>query len=171
MCVPPEVICMLPQVGAVESPKNQIVIRVVYGVSDGHVTEYMTICNQDVVRPGPYLPPHPYHTSCPPIPGTGVLVRTEVSQHILQSCCCQGHHNFRVLLCSFRYRKVGVEIVGHQQFRPAGALSKSYDNALNVLGEVRGEVASNDVPLLLPHHQIETDNVGSEFLELFSRKP
>ena len=49
---PPEVICRLPQGSAEEAPKYQIVIGVVPGVPDGHVSEETIVCTKDVVCQG-----------------------------------------------------------------------------------------------------------------------
>ena len=52
----PKVSFMFPQSGAVEALKDQVMIRVLPGVLDGHVPEETTVRLQDVVHPGPHLP-------------------------------------------------------------------------------------------------------------------
>ena len=62
---PPEVIFMFPQSGAAEAPKDKEMIRVVPMVQYEHAPEEMTVCLQDVVRPGPHLPNNPEHAPHP----------------------------------------------------------------------------------------------------------
>ena len=64
-----------------------------------------------------------------------------------------------------------VEFSGHQQFGPAGALSNSREYTLDGIGVLRREVASDNVPLLLPFHHLDSDNIGSELLQRLDRKP
>ena len=47
----PEVFFMFPRSGAAEALKDQVMIRVVPGVLDGHVPEETTVRLQDVVHP------------------------------------------------------------------------------------------------------------------------
>ena len=62
----PELIFMFPQIGATEAPKDQVIIQVVPGFQDRHVTKDTTFRLQDVVCLGPHLPtnpdndPHPF---------------------------------------------------------------------------------------------------------------
>ena len=49
------VVFMFPQSGAVEAPKDQVMIQVVPGVLDRHIPEDTEFRPQDVVCPGPYL--------------------------------------------------------------------------------------------------------------------
>ena len=139
-------------------------IRVVPGVPYGQVPEETTVRPQGVVHPGLQLPPQLDHTSCLPVPGPGVPAQTKVSKHILQYRRFQSRRKFLIPLRSFRARKVGVEISDHQQFGPVVALSSSRDVTLNGRGVSGGEVAYDNVPSLLPHHQMEADDVGSELL-------
>ena len=94
----------------------------------------------------------------------------EVLQHIIQSCHCQICCNSFVPLCSFWDREVSFEISGHQKFGPVGALSNSRKDTLNGRGIIGGEVASDNVPLLLPCHHLYSDDVGSELLQRLDRK-
>ena len=48
---------MLPQGGAVEEPKDQVMIRVLPGIPGGHIYEDTEVRPQVVVRPGPHPPP------------------------------------------------------------------------------------------------------------------
>ena len=40
---------MFPQSGAVEAPKDQVMIQVLHGVPDGHVPEETTFCPQNYI--------------------------------------------------------------------------------------------------------------------------
>ena len=62
---PPELIFMFPQSGDAEAPNDQVMIRVVPGVQDGHVPKDTTVRLQDIVRPVPHLHPHPEHAPHP----------------------------------------------------------------------------------------------------------
>ena len=46
---PPEVLYVFPQGGAVEAPKDKVMIRVLHGVPDGHVPEETTFCPQNYI--------------------------------------------------------------------------------------------------------------------------
>ena len=58
---PTEIIFMFPHSGTAEAPRDQVMIQVVTGFLDGHVTEETTVRIQDIVRPGPHLPHHIEH--------------------------------------------------------------------------------------------------------------
>ena len=94
----------------------------------------------------------------------------EFLKHIHQSYHCRIRCNISVLLFSFWDREVSVEIDSHQQFGPAGALPNSQEDTLNGQGVIRGEVASEDVPLPLSCHQLESDDIGSDLLQRLDRK-
>ena len=68
---PPEVIFMLPQSGAVEAPKDQVMIRVVPGFPGVHVTKETKVRLQYVVSPRPHIPPYPEHAPHPFVSVTG----------------------------------------------------------------------------------------------------
>ena len=95
---------MLPQCGAAEAPKDQVLIQVVTGVLDGHVPEETAVRPQDGVRPGLHLPPHPDHGPHSPVVGPGASEWKKVHQHVLWYHRQQGRHNLPVLIQSFQDR-------------------------------------------------------------------
>ena len=56
---------MLPHGGAAEALKDQVMIQVLPGVLDGHVTEKIMVHIQDIVRPDPHLSHNLDHASNP----------------------------------------------------------------------------------------------------------
>ena len=69
--------------------------------------------------------------------------------------------------CTF---KRDVEVPRHQQLGAPGALLESGNDTLYRRGVVGDEVKSHDVPPPLPCRQMESDDVGSEFLDGLHRK-
>ena len=59
-------------------------VRVVLGVLDGDVLEYMAVNPQKVVRPGPHLTLFLDYVPHPPIPRLGFGTREELHSHVFQ---------------------------------------------------------------------------------------
>ena len=74
---------MLPQGGAVEAPKYQVMIRVVNGLPDKHVYKEMVVCPRDLFHPGTHLPHQLEYSPHSPAAVTGVSVQKKALQHIL----------------------------------------------------------------------------------------
>ena len=79
---PLEVLCVIVQGGAVEASKDQVMILVVPRVPDIHIHEEMTVQPQDVVHPGPQLPPQPDHDPYYLVSATGASAQKKVLRNI-----------------------------------------------------------------------------------------
>ena len=83
LCVPPEALFVLPQGGAADAPKYQVIIWIVHGVPGIHLTKYTAVRTQDVVCLGVHPPPYPYPTPRPPVSFPRALAQKKVHQNIL----------------------------------------------------------------------------------------
>ena len=137
-------------------------VQVMPWVSDGHITENTTICPQDIVCLGPYLPPKPYHAPRPPIPSPWAPLQGEVGQHVLQSHRRQCRCYLLLSTISLGLLQICVEVSRHQQLRSPGTLFERCDDTLYCQGVVGGEVTSDDVPSPLPRFQLGSENVWTK---------
>ena len=122
---------MLPQGGAVEEPKDQLMIQFMIVVPGGHIPEETVVRPQDVVHPGPHLPPQPDHTPHTNLLCPGPSERKKVLQNVFDYHRFQRHRNFLIPSVSFGDDQTCIEITGHQQIGRVWALADDYDNALN----------------------------------------
>ena len=61
--------------------------------------------------------------------------------------------------------QVDIEVSRHQQIQLLGDLLECCDNTLYCWHVIGGEITSDDVTSLLPHHQVEADNIPPKLLD------
>ena len=106
------------------------------------------------------------HAPRPPILGPIFLVWG----HVLHPRRRYRRRDFFVLDVPLRCCQIHVEVTGHQQRGPMGAVSNGRDDALYGRGVVQGQVAPHDEPSPPPQRQLEADNVGVVLLVYFDRE-
>ena len=74
------------------------------------------------------------------------------------------------MLRSFWACEVSVGIDGHQKFGPVGALSNIREDTLIDQCFIGGDVASDNVSLLIPCNHLDSDDVGYELMQRLDRK-
>ena len=145
-------------------------VWVVPRVPDGDVSKETAIRPQDIVRPGPHLPPLSYTNPCPPVPSPWSPTWLEVRRHIFKSFCCQFRRNVLSSPNALRLRQFHVEVSRRQQFGSLGPLFERGNDTFYCRGVVGGEVTSHDVPPPLPRRHLESDNVGPKSSDGLHRK-
>ena len=93
----PKVILVIPWGGAAQTPHDHVVAGVVPWVLDGHVLKYLTIRTQNIVRPGPHLPPLFRHCPRSLISISRSPSQEEVCGDVLKPHHCLHHCNLPVV--------------------------------------------------------------------------
>ena len=108
-----------------QTQHDHVVAGVVSWVLDVHVMKDLTIGTQNIVRPGPHLPPLFHHHPRSLISITRSTLQEEVCGDFLKPHCCHGHYDLLVNSPSTRSLQVHVEDSRKNQLCPPWPLHHS----------------------------------------------
>ena len=131
-------------------------------VLDSHVLEDPMVGYKDVVCPGPYYPPLPYHFPCPLVPTPRPSSRKEVYRKILQTCCRHRRRDLLVPSLATLLPKFHVQILHNNQLRTPWFLRHQCLHVSDIFPVAWRQVTPKNVPASLPRRQLARDDVRAK---------